>query len=280
MELKVVNGGKHRIAFNDRDKIELSSLEVSQAGEKIKLALLTIGPEEGMTTGQAATLFNVTESAILKHLDKYAITYGTLFRNMLQVLKDNEVISKHASRAIFIPRRGLRDLMWLIGTEEARAAYRQIFDDAEAYIAAKALIAAQEDQISELREQVHIADGQKEALIQLLMKCARRSKETWNSVDFIELPRDGMGMPRFEVVVEKVRHREPNPSNAYYKIVHGLRSNNGTAKSCRKRLLGLNLNDCETAALADSLVDISEGLRSRVESSYKPIFNSNNGFLN
>ncbi|MDQ3234960.1 MAG: hypothetical protein M3Q07_24395, partial [Pseudobdellovibrionaceae bacterium] len=66
----------------------------------------------------------------------------------------------------------------------------------------------------------------------------------------------------------------------FYKLVHGLRSNNGTAKSCRKRLQEIDVNDHETAALADSLVDLSEGLRSRVESSYKPIFNPNDGFLN
>jgi hypothetical protein len=131
--LKIVNGGKHRIAFSEHDKLELSSLEVSQAGEKIKLALLKIGPEEGMTTGQAATLFNVAESTILTHIHKHAITYAAMPMKLLQVLKSNGVINKHTPKAIFIPRQGLRDLMRVIGTDEAREAYHQIFDDAEAY---------------------------------------------------------------------------------------------------------------------------------------------------
>ncbi len=152
--MRVINGGKNKLILGENESIKLSPLEIQDKGKVMRITLVTIGPEEGLTTGQAAELFQITESTVRKHLDRHAICSGLLVLSMLQLLKTNGVIHSKASQAIFIPRQGLRDLMRVVDTDEAKAAYHQLFDDAEEYFKIKPRYLAQEQLLKEKEEQI------------------------------------------------------------------------------------------------------------------------------
>jgi hypothetical protein len=133
----------------EQDQVDFLPVDVNRAGYSMKVYLLKIGSEEGLTTRQAAELFNVSESTILKHIDRHNITTVRIFQRNLQLLKNSGIVRNRAISALFIPRDGLRELMRVIGTDEAKAAYRLLFDDAEELMVIKPLYLEQKKIIAE-----------------------------------------------------------------------------------------------------------------------------------
>ncbi len=128
--MKLIHGS-NVIKLDENSEVKFSALEIERAGTRIKVALVGLGSEEGLVINQAAELFEVSVSTILKHITRHAITYGLLVRKSLQVVKNTGLVSPNTARAVFIPRSGLRDLVRVIGTDSARSAFHQVFDDAE-----------------------------------------------------------------------------------------------------------------------------------------------------
>ncbi len=120
-----------------KNELRLSPVEIQMSGNVIRITLVTVGPNDGLIVGQAATLFNISESAIHKHLKKHDIVHKKIVTGKLQLLKNSGVVNSKAIHAIFIPRYGLRELLRVIDTDEAKAAYHQLCDDAEELLRVK-----------------------------------------------------------------------------------------------------------------------------------------------
>jgi excisionase family DNA binding protein len=142
--VELIKGGKI-------EEPRLCPVEIQKIGGVIRVTLLTIGSDDGLTTGQAAGIFNISESTILKHIQNHKIEAMKVPTGTLQLLKSEGVVHRKTARAIFIPRYGLRELMRVIGTDAAKSAYHQLFDDAEELFRIKPQYLGQSQEISDLR---------------------------------------------------------------------------------------------------------------------------------
>lgn len=146
-------------------KMQLNQVEIQKSGEKIRITLVTVGANEGLVVGQAAELFNVTESTIYKHLQKHEIAHKKIVTGRLQLLKNSGIVNSKAIHAIFIPRYGLRELLRVIDTDEAKAAYHQLFDDSEELMKSKPEIAILKQRLDEQNAMILKISGQLKAAL-------------------------------------------------------------------------------------------------------------------
>ncbi len=178
-------------------KPKLSQVEILRRGQKIKFTLVTMGADEGLTIYEAAKLYNTTTGAIYKHLIRSKLTHRQIVRESLQELKIANVIPLNAPRAIWIPRRTLRDLARLIKTDSAIAAFHLLFDDSEILVkeklehdGTKTLLAASLSKVSalnieydrmllenkDLRLQIELAECDKNQILAQIKSKTRTSR--------------------------------------------------------------------------------------------------------
>ncbi|HYX36845.1 MAG TPA: hypothetical protein VE954_27370 [Oligoflexus sp.] len=147
-------------------EINFRSVEIHRAGQKIKAEILMLDNTEGLTVQQAADLFDTSTQNIHKHISKYAICSQPLVENICRTLKSKGIIPfKTPKHVLFIPKTGLKDLTWHIGTDAAKAAYYQLWDDAEELAALKPRIAELENQRAELLQKLDAVLAQSELVM-------------------------------------------------------------------------------------------------------------------
>jgi len=110
------------------NNIAINKTTVQAKGKEIIVNLIRMGEEDGLTVQQTADLFEVTQSAVLKHLKRHSLTAGQIVPQSLQELKKAKVIPLRTKTALWLPRETVRQLSTLIGTDVAKEITKQLFE--------------------------------------------------------------------------------------------------------------------------------------------------------
>lgn len=91
--------------------------------------MIRLGDQDYLTVAEAAEAFNVSTQNINQILARHDLNSTTPSFEHLQALKDQGVIPLKAPSQRLLPRATIDELVRIINTDEAKAAYRQIIGE-------------------------------------------------------------------------------------------------------------------------------------------------------
>lgn len=290
-----------RLTDSSNEQMELISTNVSRAGLSIKVYLLKLGSEDGLITRQAAELFGVSESTILKHIDRHNITTSMIARSNLQLLKNNGIVRNRAISAVFIPRDGLRELMRVVNTDEAKAAYRELFDDAEELMRIKPRYLAQEEIIAGLRgdlekaldlseatqihnellcveltdskAQVEHLSARLEAADHHIALGGNKKAPKFSIPIYRREPNDIFNNPVYSIEIVKKTRDEMNPDEQHrFQTYHSTRTIVGLSRGLEKTFDKLGVTNDEARSMLTTVKESALALKEQLEPNAQGLF--------
>lgn len=100
---------------------------IEMSGAERVVAIVTLDQKEGLTLAQTAKLLGVSQQNIKQIIKRQGLKVATLSCNHLQLLRDAKVIHSRSTRGTFISQETIEELVWTIGTPEAKSIYKQLW---------------------------------------------------------------------------------------------------------------------------------------------------------